>query len=167
MKGIPEQRLVDAWNLYAATIGAPGASQASSAEVHNLRDAFLTMARLSEHREYKNFWAVASIYSTQADGSLAPACRPIEAIRILWDFANKPDNLLGARERVQKGMRASDEFREALEKPAASRISAGRVEARVRPFTPVELAASQYIAEHGLGAWQRLVVSLLDNLLTG
>ena len=165
--GIPEQRLAEAWNVYAATIGAPDALRATAAEVHNLRDAFLTVARLSKHRPYRNFWTVASIYSTQADGSLAPACRPVEAIRILWDFANHPDNLQGARERVRRGLLASEEFREALKKPAAAWKGAGRVEVRAWPVDPVRLATQRYIADHGESAWRSLVVTMLGNLLTG
>ncbi len=166
-RGIPEQRVADAWNMYARSIGAPEASRVSAAEVHHLRDAFVTTARLSEHREYKNIWTVASIYSTQADGSLAPACRPVEAIRILWDLANMPGNLQGAREWVRKGLLVSEEFRGALERPAAAWKGAGRLEVRTRPVDPVRLAARQYIAEHGEGAWRGTVAAMLGDLFCG
>ena len=165
-KGIAEQRLAAAWNLYAESIGVPDALRVTSAEVHDLRDAFLTTARLTEPRAHRNFWAVGSIYSTRADGSLAPACRPVEAIRILWDFANMPDNLLGARERVRKGV-LSEEFRAALGRPASSGKGSSRFEVRSGPVDPVRLATRQYIAEHGESAWRGLVVTMVGSLLAG
>ena len=164
-KGISEQRVADVWNAYAAAIQAPEESRVSAAEVHSLRDSFFTLARIFWNREHRTIWTVPSLYATQADGSLAPGCRPVEAIRILRDFANKPDNLRGARERVRRGLLASEEFAEELKRPASSWKGSARLEVRSRPIDPIRLAAQQYIAEHGVNAWRSAVARMLEALL--
>ncbi len=163
-QGIPEQRVADAWNAYARTIQAPEASIVSAAEVHNLRDAFLTSARLSWHREYKNFWAIPSLYATQPDGSLAPGCRAVEAIRLLWDFANHPDNLLGARDRVQKDLLFSEQFSQTQPEPQSPPIRRLHAEARMIN-NPVRAAAGKYIEQHGRAAFNQVVRKMLDHLI--
>ncbi len=163
-QGIPEQRVADAWNTYAHTIQAPEAFTVSAAEVHNLRDAFLISARLFWQREYKNFWAIPSLYATQPDGSLAPGCRAVEAIRLLWDFANHPDNLLGARDRVQKGLLFSEQFSQTQQEPQSLPTRRLRAEARMIN-NPVRAAAGKYIEQHGVAALNQAVLKMLNHLI--
>ncbi len=163
-KLIPEWRVAEAWNTYAETIQAPEECQVTPAEIHNLRDAFLTTACLSWKRGSRNIWSVPAIYATQADGAIAAGCRAIESIRVFWDLASMPDNLTSARVRVNQGVLASDLFRQAQERPSSgtrpSYISAG-------PATrnPVEVAEREYVARSGTKAFGNALNAMLERAL--
>jgi hypothetical protein len=158
---IPEPRLAEAWNAYVGTVRAPEDHKVTPAEVHNLRDAFLTTARAHWNRGFRNIWAVPSIYAVQPDGVLAPSCRAIESIRVLWDLANMPDNLKAARDRVNKGRLASDLFRQPQGRPPAS--SVGRCYLEARAFSnPVKVSERQYIKLNGTTAFNNAVITMLD-----
>ncbi len=161
-KLIPELGVAEAWNSYIETIKARDASRVTRAELHNLRDAFLAMARMNWSRGVQsNIWAVPSIYATQTDGSLAPGCRPIEIFRVLWDLARFPENLALARDRVRRGILASDLFR-----PLQNRSSKGQVHLEVRASNnPVEIAAQQFVHDHGTIALNSAVVAMIDQTL--
>ncbi|HEX5283466.1 MAG TPA: hypothetical protein VFW30_05050 [Bryocella sp.] len=161
-KGISEAHLAQIWNAYVRMIHASEDSQASPAEVHNLRDALFSSARVSWNHNYLNFWNLPSIFATQRDGTLAPACRVVESLRILWDLANMPDNLRGARERVSKGTLTSDLFKQ--RRLSSSSVSGGYLIARAKS-NPVQAAESQYISDHGIAAFSNTVETMLDSLL--
>ena len=72
-KLIPEPRLAQAWNTYVDTIGAPEDRKVTPAELHNLRDAFQTTARVLWDRGSRNIWTVPTIYATLPDGRVASA----------------------------------------------------------------------------------------------
>ncbi len=162
-KGIPEQHLAGAWNTYVNTVQAPYVCRVSSAEIHNLRDSFLTIARLTWARNNRNIWNVPSIYATQMDGSLASACRAVEAMRILWDLANMPENLRSARDRVQKGILVSEQIRQQQQDPTSS--SADLIRFKVWNENPIESAAKLYVSEHGITAFSGVVDTMLNSLL--
>lgn len=160
---IPEPRLAEAWNAYVEIIQAPEDQKATPAELHNLRDAFLTTARLSWDRGIRNIWAVPSIYATLPDGRLASGCRAMESIRILWDLANMPDNLQGARDRVSKGLLASDLFHKPQQSPVAS-VTHGSVGVRIFS-NPIEIAERNYIRLKGDRAFSNAVVTMINDTL--
>ena len=160
-KLIPESRLAEAWNAYVDTIQAPEDQKVTPAELHYLRDAFLTTARLSWDRGFRNIWAVPSIYATLRDGRIAPGCRAVESLRVLWDLANLPNNLKTARDRVSKGLLASDLFRKSQPSPASP---AKHSYAEARAFSnPMKLAESQYINLKGDKAFNDVVVAMLHD----
>lgn len=164
-KRIPEEHVAGVWNEYVSTIHAPDESRVSTAEIHNLRDAEFATARLMWNRGSRNIWNAPSIFATQPDGTLAPACRVVESLRTLWDLARFPDNLRSARERVAQGVLISDLYKQQLQKPASS--SSGRAYLMAGPgkSNPVEGAARQYIHEHGTSAFTNTVATMLDSLL--
>ncbi len=157
---IPESRLAHAWNTYVGTVHAPDGSYVTPAEVHNLRDAFYAVSRLSWDRGSRNIWSVPSVYATQPDGKLASGCRAVESIRIFWDLANMPDNLKAARNRVNEGVLISDQLRERQTRPIASG-GVVRLEARVIS-NPLEVAARQYIKDNGVAAYSKVVIDMLN-----
>jgi hypothetical protein len=163
-KLIPEWRVVEAWNIYAQTIQAPRECQVTDAEVHNLRDAFLTTARLSWERGSRNIWSVPAIYATRADGGIAAGCRAIEAIRVFWDLANMPDNLASTRVRVTQGVLTSDLFRKALEHPSTM-SHRGHVSIGPATLNPVEIAEREYIAKNGVKTFGKALDTMLDQAL--
>ena len=163
-KRVPEARVVDAWNAYAETIQAPETFRITVAEVHNLRDAFLATDRLSWDRGQQNIWNVPAIYATQTDGTLAPACRPVEVLRVLWDIANMPDNLKAARERVHQGVLALDLFRQAL-KRSPSGLVGGRVSSSVSSGNPVEKAERKYVQDRGMASFNNAILVMVNRIL--
>jgi hypothetical protein len=162
---ISEQRIAASWNTYVTTIGVPETSRVNAAEIHNLRDGLFTSARIFWGLDRRNIWAVPSIYAMHPDGSLAPGCRAMESVRILWDLANMPDNLQEARERVQQGLLISDQFRRELDQPSTVSMNSGRVVARVTR-NPVAIATSEFIDTNGAKAFGNTVATMLNNLLS-
>jgi len=163
-KLIPEPRLAEAWNTYVDTIQAPEDQKVTPAELHNLRDAFLTSARLFWDRGHRNIWTVPSIYATVSDGQLAPGCRAVESIRVLWDLAKMPDNLKGARDRVSKGLLTSELFRKPQQSLASS---ASQVRLEMRTSTnPIEIAQRNYVTLYGEKAFRDAVSAMLNETLS-
>lgn len=161
---IPELRVAEAWNTYAQTMLAPPECQVTAAEVHNLRDAFFTTARLFWEGGSRNIWSVPAIYATQSDGSLASGCRAIEATRILWDLANMPGNLASARVQVNQGVLTSDLVRQAQERPKTT-TPRSYVSARVAPLNPVAIAEQRFIAKNGAKTFGKALSVMLDHAL--
>jgi hypothetical protein len=164
-KLIPEQRIAEAWNGFAETLRAPEESRVTSAEVHNLRDGFWASARAMWDRSPGNVWAVPSIYATRPGGGLASGSRAVEAIRVLWDLANQPDNLKGARERVAKGELVSDVLRQEQQRSSAGSVMGSYVVSRAY-INPVWTAQGQYIQENGMRAFRNSVVTMLERTLS-
>lgn len=165
LRGIPEDRVARVWNEYVGMVGAPEACGVSAAEVHSLRDSYFTMARFTWGREYKNVWSVPSIYATQRDGTLAPAGRAVESVRVLWDLAHTPGNLRGARERVGKGVLYSEEMAGYQQRPDSSFRREMHFE--VRGEEAIAAAARVYVTEHGMRAYNGVVERMLEGLLSG
>jgi hypothetical protein len=165
-KAIPEPRLAEAWNAYVDTMRAPEDQRVTPAELHNLRDAFLTIARRSWDSGSRNIWAVPSIYATLPDGRLAPGCRAVESIRLLWDLANMPENLKGARDRVSKGELTSDLYCKPSQSSGPSVTHSAFVTFAVSKPNPMELAERNYIQLNGNQAFSRAVMAMLTKTLS-
>ena len=165
-KTIRESRLAEAWNAYVDTIGAPEDQKVTPAEIHNLRDAFLATARVGWNRGSRNFWLTPSIYATLPDGQLAPGCRAVESIRLLWDLAKNPNNIQAARERVSEGLLVSDSYRKALQSSGSTATGVALVSGGVRSLYPIELAQRKYIAVNGNKAFSHAVMAMLAKTLS-
>jgi len=165
-KAIPESRLAEAWNSYVDTIGAPEDQKVTPAELHNLRDDFLTTARFGWNSGSRNFWIVPSIYATLPDGRLAPGCRAVESIRVLWDLANMPENIKAARDRVSKGVLLSDLYRKLPQStgPSGTRVALQAGPAR-SPY-PIVLAQRNYIELNGNKEFSHAVMAMLTKTLS-
>jgi hypothetical protein len=161
-KLIPEQQIADAWNRYVTELGAPPDTLVTAAEVHYLRDAFYTSNQLSWTHGIQNLWSMPGIYAVGADGKVAHDCRTLEALRIVWDFANQYENLQGAREAVKKGFLFSDHFRP----PREGEKVQGRVSIRtVVRNNPVEDAEIRYTRERGELAMAQAIGKLVEDIL--
>ncbi|MGA7156641.1 MAG: hypothetical protein WBY53_07340 [Acidobacteriaceae bacterium] len=163
-KLIPEERVAEAWNRYAQTIQAPQERPVTGAEIHNLRDAFFATAALSWARGARTIWTVPAIYATKDDGTMAEGCRAIESLRILWDLANMPRNLAGARARVSQGVLVSEQLREAQKHVTTTKT---RAYLTAGPGTPnlVAIAAREYVARKGARAFGKVVTSMVEQVL--
>jgi hypothetical protein len=165
-KLVPEKHLAQVWNTYVTTIHAPDESKVSAAEIHNLRDALYSIAHITWSRGYRNFWAVPSIFATQHDGTLAPSCRIVESLRILYDLVRFPQNLRAAREAVAKGILTSELMKQSQQKPSSSSPGRAYVSAGIGEKNYVEDAAMQYIREHGMAAFSNIIETMLDTVLS-
>jgi hypothetical protein len=161
---VPERRIVDAWNKYVEEIGAPQETRVSVAEIHNLRDGYYATARLLWSRGSQDVWTMPNIYAVGPDEKLADGCRAVESLRVVWDLANLFENLRAARERVQKGVMASDLFKQPLKAPASGQMgSEVRLQIGVRD-NPVEVAEMRYIREHGASGLSHAIEGLIYDL---
>ena len=117
---IPEQRIADVWNEYVREIGAPEEAVVNAAEIHSMRDADYASGQSWWTRGInESIWTMPNIYATGPDSKIAHGCRAIEALRVIHDLDVMFDNLRSARDRLRKGIVASDEIKEPLECRAA------------------------------------------------
>ncbi len=162
-KLIPKHRLAAAWNEYARTIKAPEEFLLTEPDIHFQRDALWTMARVLWSAGHQNVWAVPTLFATRPDGSLAAGCRPIEAFRILWNFANMRVDLEGMREEVAKGVLVSDSF----PKPSQeAKVLSGRTMVSSGAYAdPMRDAQRQYVKDHGKRAWNAAIFAMIEGTL--
>ena len=88
-------------------------------------------------------------------------CRALEALRVVWNLAFFPENLRGARERVQKGIVFSDLIKQPSGQPSQERRY---VSFRVTPPDPLRMAWNQYRREHGTRNLTHRVEELVNDL---
>jgi hypothetical protein len=162
-KLIPEQRVVDVWNQYVREIAAPDETVVSVAEIHNMRDAQFTMAQMMWARGSQTIWSMPNVYPLGSDGKVADGCRALDAIRVIHDLVGLFQNLRSARERVRKGIVASDKIKKLTEEQKTQARTVGRLEAHAdsNPIRPAEL---RYLQDHGSVAYDLLLVRLFDEL---
>lgn len=162
-KLISEQRIVDVWNEYIREIGAPEEALVTTAEVHNMRDADLTVAQLLWARGSQTIWTMPSVYAVGTDGKVADGCRAVEAVRVLHDLDSLFQNLLGARGRVRMGIVASEEAKKRMGDSTPRPQSTARLEAHL-DSNPIRPAEQHYLQEHGSNAYNHLLSHLFDEL---
>ena len=162
-KLISEQHVVDVWNQYAREIGAPDEAIVSVAEIHNMRDASLTVAQVMWTRGNQTIWTMPNIYALGSDSKVVDGCRAIEAVRVIHDLDDLFQNLRGARDRLQRGIVPSEEVKKRVEDPNAQRHSTARIEAHV-DTNPIRPAERRYVQEHGSEAYDQLLARLFDEL---
>src|SRR5580704_8325455 len=147
-KLIPEQRVVDVWNHYAREIGAPDEAIVSVAEIHNMRDGSFTVTQMMWARGHQTIWTMPNVYAVGSDGKVADGCRAVDAIRVIHDLDSLFQNLRAARERLQKGIVASEEIKKREGEPKSQLRSVAQLEAHAdsNPIRPAEL---HYVQDHG------------------
>jgi hypothetical protein len=117
------------------------------AELHNLRDATYTISKSmwKKHTFPQSLWTMPGVYAVGAQGKVATGCRAVEALKLLHDMFYTFQNVRSARERVQKGVLASDSIKlrqqEATPRPPIVRAQTGVVQNGI----PVWIAARHYL----------------------
>jgi hypothetical protein len=162
---IPEQQIADAWNDFVERIGAPPDTLLATADVHYLRDAQYVSAQLSWARGMQNIWTVPAVYAVGQDGKVANGARALEAIGLLWGLASRTQDFQALHAAAQKGILLSDRIPHPEKPPAPGRVRS-MVTFRTVAF-PIDLAARQYIRDHGAGSFNHAVEELLDDLIPG
>ncbi len=117
------------------------------------------------NRGYRNFWLLPSIFAVQPDGTLAPACRVVECLRILYDLARFPENLRGARKAVAKGILTSEVLKQQQQNPKPATQARASLSMRAGERNPVDDAAGRYIRDHGMLAFPTTVETMLNSLI--
>ena len=164
LRQIPEQRVADVWNKYVREIGASEEAIVTAAEIHSMRDATLAGGQVMWSREInQTAWTMPNIFAVGADGKVAQGCRAVEAIRVIYDLDRLFDNLRSARERLRKGIVASDAVKKSLEKTNANEKTTGRLEVGIHtnPLWPAEIS---YVREHGVEHFNEFVEMLFEEL---
>ncbi len=160
---ISEQRIADVWNQYVKEIGAPDEAIVSVAEIHNMRDGSYTVAQLMWARGTQTIWTMPNVFALGSDGKVADGCRALDAIRLIHDLDDLFQNLRGARDRLQRGIVASEEIKNRAGNPNAQSHSTTRLEAHA-DTNPIRPAEQRYVQEHGSVAYDQLLVRLFDEL---
>ena len=75
---IPEQRIVDVWNVYVREIGAPNEAIVTAAEIHNMRDAEFVLAQRMWERGIQTVWTIAKHIRSWPQW---PSCRGLPSDR--------------------------------------------------------------------------------------
>jgi hypothetical protein len=164
---IPEQRIVDVWNEYVRELDAPEETLVTVAELHNLRDAMYTMNKSMWRNERfpQSLWTMPDVHAVDAHGKVANGCRAVESLKILHDMSFSFQSVLGARDRVQKGVLISDVVRQRRQdavlrpQPTRSHLQA------TRDANPVRMAEYRYVQAHGQADYQRLLQRLFVELV--
>ncbi len=164
LRQIPEQRIADVWNKYVREIGASEEAIVTAAEIHSMRDGTFAAVQVMWSRgTNQTAWTMPSIFAVGGDNKVAAGCRAVEAIRVIHDLDNLFDNLRSARERLRKGIVASDAIKKSMENTKASQKTTGRLVARI-DNNPLRAAEYKYVREHGADHLYQLVEMLFEEL---
>jgi hypothetical protein len=164
-KLIPEQRIVDIWNEYVRELDAPAETLVNVAEVHNLRDAMLTMSqRMWKPEGFQQLWTIPGIYALSVDGKVASGCRAVEALKLFHDMSFSFQNIQSARDRVQKGIVVSEVSRQREQNPTPRPQQVKSSLAATTPINPVMMAERHYLQAHGEPDYMRLLERLFNEL---
>ncbi len=164
LRQIPEQRIADVWNKYVREIGASEEALVTAAEIHSMRDATFAMGQIMWSRgSNQTAWTMPNIFAVGVDGKVAEGCRAVEAIRVIHDLDRLFDNLRSARDRLRKGIVASDVMKKRLENTNANQKTTARLEVRIdsNPLWPAEI---RYVREHGAEHFDQFLEMLLEEL---
>lgn len=165
---IPEQRIVDIWSEYVREIDAPAEALVTIAELHNLRDSmYLSASQYAWKRGLnQSIWTMPNVYALDADGKVAGGCRAVEALKLIHDMHDMFQNVRFARERVQKGVLASEAFKQrqlSPPQPAKAMFSYAELHA-ISARNPIQPAVYRFQQEHGERAYQQLLRRLFAEL---
>jgi hypothetical protein len=163
---IPEQRVVDVWNEYVREIDATEETLVTVAELYNLRDAMYTSSRLlwKKDRFPQSLWIIPNLYAVDSEGKVASGCRAVEALKILHDMSYLFQNVRSARERVQKGVLASDLARQRRTAPTPRPQGVVSHLAISTDTNPVRMAEYRYLQAHSQLDYRRLLERLFAAL---
>jgi hypothetical protein len=84
-------------------------------------------------------------------------------VRVIHDLEGLFQNLRGARDRLQRGVVLSDQFKKGAEEPRPQTHGWARLEAHA-DTNPIRPAEQRYVQEHGSLAYARLLVRLFGDL---
>jgi hypothetical protein len=160
---IPEQRIADVWNKYVREIGAPEEAVVNAAEIHSMRDAAHAGGGVVWASGVQTLWTMPNIYATDPNGKIADGWRAVEALRVIYELDRLFDNLRSARERLRKGIVASDEIKKRSENRNPNQKATARLEVRV-DTNPVRAAEYGYMREHGIDNFNQLLERLFVEL---
>jgi hypothetical protein len=164
LRQIPEQRIADVWNKYVREIGASEETLVTATEIHSMRDATFAVAEVMWSRgTNQTAWTMPNIFAVGEDGKVAEGCRAVEALRVIHDLDQLFDNLRGARERLRRGIVASDAIKKSLENTKANQKTTARLTARV-DTNPLRSAEYRYVHEHGADRLNQVVAMLFEEL---
>jgi hypothetical protein len=112
----------------------------------------------------QSIWTMPNIHAAGPDGKIRDGCRAFETLRVIYDLGNNFETVRAARERMRKGIVASDSIRKSQEKSSTSLTAVTtRFELRVVD-NPIRSAEARYIREQGMVRFNLLLENLSDKL---
>ena len=162
-KLIPERRIVDVWNKYVREVGASDEAVVTTAEIHNMRDGEFTVAQLMWAKGNQTIWTMPNVYALGPDGKVADGCRAVEALRVIHNLDGLFQNLRGARDRVRRGIVASEEIKKRADEVNPRPQATARLVVHAER-NPIRLAEARYVQERGTRAYEQMLKRLFDEL---
>ena len=155
------------WNKYVREIGASEEAVVTAAEIHGMRDAAFAVGQVMWTRgTNQSAWTMPNYFAVGEDGKVAEGCRAVEALRVIYDLDRMFVNLRSARERLRKGIVASDAIKKSLENTSTNQKTSARLVARTET-NPLRPAEYRYVHEHGADHLIQLVVMLAEEPFPG
>lgn len=167
---ISEERIASVFNRLMDDIDAGPELRVTASEVHTMRAAqILTTRTMWQHPGMQNIWQTPNVHSVTPQGGVAPGCRAVESLKLLYVLLELPSNLGYAREIIKKGEDLGIELQKAPQKltPGAPAKMEGRLETHGRD--PLEAALDEarmtYVRRYGVRAFEDRLKEMFDRII--
>jgi len=114
-------------------------------------------------------WLMPNMYHVDSSGNLAPGCRAVEALKLLYTLHDLFGNAIYARERLRQDAVASkvvkpaaERFPPSQEQIRENRVAFARAEGRAQELRQAE---RNYVRQHGTKAYDKLVREMVEGVL--
>ena len=164
---IPEDRIANSFNNFVQRIGAPDWAHVTPEELHAIRAGELASAKATWN-SYPNIWLMPNIYHVGSAGNLAPGCRAVEALKMLYTLNHLFSNAIYARERLRQNPVASHTVEARQSSPSSQeqlreyRVAFARAQEKEQELRRVEF---EYVKQHGSKAYEAIVREMIDGVL--
>ncbi len=167
---ISEERIATVFNRLMDDIGAGAELRVTASEVHTVRAAQILMTRtMWQHPGMQNIWQTPNVHSVTPQGGVAPGCRAVESLKMLYVLLELPSNLGYAREIIKKGADLDIELQKAPLKltPRPPAKIEGRLEAHGRDQLEAALdeAKMEYVRRYGTRAFEGRLEEMFNRLI--
>lgn len=167
---ISEERIATVFNRLMDDIAAGPELRITESEVHTMRAAqILTTRTMWQHPGMQNIWQAPNVHSVTPQGGVAPGCRAVESLKLLYVLLELPSNLGYAREIIKKDVDLDIELQKAPQKltPGAPAKMEGRLETHGRD--PLEAALDEarmaYVRRYGVRAFEDRLKEMFDRII--
>jgi hypothetical protein len=166
---ISEERIAQSFNNFVQQIGAPDWARVTPEELRTIRDGEFKSAKAVWGDSCANIWMMPNAYHVDASGKLAPGCRAVESLKLLYTVNDLFTNVIYARERPRQGSTPSNigEIVHQSSGPSAAQIRENRGlltrgQQREQELRQIEL---NYVNQHGTRAYEKIVREMIEEVL--
>jgi hypothetical protein len=165
-KVIPEERIANSFNTFMQRLEAPDWTHVTAEELRTMRVGELVTARATWN-SYPNIWTMPNVYHVDSNGNLAPGCRAVEALKLLYTLNELFTNVFYAREHVRQGPDGANIERTLRSVPSEAQIRENRATVARGWQREQELRQIKFIyaKQHGAKAYEELVRQMIEGVL--